>query len=88
LSAWYLAIIAAGFAEHPAMAVLVVMLSVAVFWAAIWQLYVETRRRVQRVFDGLAAVPAGEYQASRPAAQGPRIDGRGQGPVIRIDPKS
>ena len=88
LSAWYLAIIAAGFAEHPAMAVLVVMLSVAVFWAAIWQLYVETRRRVQRVFDGLAAVPAGEYQASRPAAQGSRIDGRGQGPVIRIDPKS
>jgi hypothetical protein len=83
LSAWYLAIIAAGFAQHPVMAVLVVMLSVAVFWSAIWQLYVETRRRVQRVFDGLAAIPAGEYQASRQAAP----DARGRGPVIRIDPK-
>ncbi|GAB3036055.1 hypothetical protein GCM10027052_12740 [Parafrigoribacterium mesophilum] len=88
LSAWYLAIIAAGFAQHPVMAVLVVMLAVAVFWAAIWQLYVETRRRVQQAFAGLTAVPAGEYQATRQAAPGSRIDGAGRGPVIRIDPKS
>ena len=88
LSAWYLTIIAAGFAQHPAVAVLCVMLSVAVFWSAIWQLYVETRRRVQLVFDGLTAVPAGEYQASRHAAQEPGIGGGGRGPVIRIDPKN
>lgn len=87
LSGWYLAIIAAGIAEHPAMAVLVVMLSVAVFWSAIWQLYVETRRRMQRVFDDLTAVPAGEYRASRQAAHESGIDARGHGPVIRIDPK-
>jgi hypothetical protein len=86
LSAWYLAIIAAGFVAHPVMAVLVVMFAVAVFWSAIWQLYVETRRRVQRVFAGLTAVPAGEYQASRQAS-GARIDAAGRGPVIRIDPK-
>ena len=87
LSAWYLAIIAAGFAQHPVMAVLVVILSVAVFWSAIWQLHVETRRRVQRVFDSLTAVPAGEYQASRQAAQDRRMNAGGRGPVIRIDPK-
>ena len=88
LGGWYLAIIVAGFAQHPVMAVLVVMLSVAVFWSAIWQLYVETRRRVQRVFDDLTAIPAGEYQASRQAAQDPRMNARGEGPVIRIDPKN
>lgn len=80
LVAWYLAIIAAGFVAHPVMAVLVVMLSVAVFWSAVWQLYTETRRRVRSAFASLSAVPAGEYQAWRRGA-----DGSGESPVIRIE---
>ena len=82
LSAWYLAIIAAGFVAHPVSAVLVVLLAVAVFWSSVWQLFTETRRRVRSAFAGYTAIPAGDYEASpHPGAN----DGRPG--VIRIDPK-
>lgn len=82
LGAWYLAIIAAGLVAHPVMAVLVVILAVAVFWSALWQLYTETRRRVRSAFASLTAVSAGEYNASRQTADAP-----GESTVIRIEPR-
>jgi hypothetical protein len=56
LGAWYLAIIVAGFVANPVTAVLVVVLTVAAFWVAVWQLFVETRRRVNTVFASFDAV--------------------------------
>jgi hypothetical protein len=82
LGAWYLAIIAAGTIAHTGMAVLVVVLSVAAFWSALWQLYTETRRRVESALAAFPAIPVGEYRAS--AAPGPPA--AGNGPVIRIEP--
>lgn len=58
---------------------LLILVSIAVFWSAIWQLVVAARNRVKTVLAGLdyTAIPAGEYQATRFA--------RGDGDVIRID---
>ena len=56
LSAWYLAIIAAGLVANPVMAVLVVVITVIAFWIAVWQLFVETRHRVNTAFAGIDAV--------------------------------
>jgi uncharacterized BrkB/YihY/UPF0761 family membrane protein len=82
LGAWYLAIIAAGTIAHTGMAVLVVVLSVAAFWSALWQLYTETRRRVESALAAFPAIPVGEYRASA----APRSPAAGNGPVIRIEP--
>lgn len=56
LSAWYLAIIAAGFFANPVTAILVVVLAVVAFWLAVWQLFTETRHRVNTTFAGFDAV--------------------------------
>ncbi|HEY9499446.1 MAG TPA: MFS transporter [Terrimesophilobacter sp.] len=56
LGAWYLAIIVAGFVANPVTAVLVVVLTVVAFWVAVWQLFVETRRRVNTAFASFDAV--------------------------------
>lgn len=83
LSVWYLAIIAAGLVSYEVMAVLVVVLSVAAFWAAAWMLFAETRSRVKTALAGFeyAAVPASDYRQS-----GSTPDAPGAGTVIRIDP--
>lgn len=81
---WYLAIAAAGFVAHEAMAALVILISVAAFWLTLWQWFTETRDRVRTAFAGLefTAVPAGEYRATRRTMP----DASGAGTVIRIDP--
>jgi hypothetical protein len=89
VGAWYVSIILAGFLAHEATAVLVVVLSVAAFWSAAWQLYDETRKRVKSALDGLefAAAPAQQYRATRmhPGGEpGPEAPGAGQ--VIRLEP--
>lgn len=55
-----------------------VLVSIAVFWVAVWQLIVAARRRVKTVIANLdyRAVPSGEYTATK-------FD---DGNVIRIDP--
>ena|SRR5690554_3484959 len=79
--AWYLSIIAASVFAHPAVAAVVFVFSVAVFWSALWQLFAETRARVKSALAGLEykATPASEYRKASP-------DAPGAGTVIRIDP--
>ena len=59
---------------------LLALVSIGVFWVAVWQLIVAARKRVETVLAGLdyTAIPAGEYQASRIPP--------GDGDVIRIHP--
>jgi hypothetical protein len=80
-AAWYLSIIAASVFAHPAIAALVIVLSVAAFWLALWQLFTETRRRVKSALASLdySAVPASQYRQATP-------DAPGAGRVIRLDP--
>jgi len=82
-AAWYLSIIAASVFAHPAVAAVVVIISVAAFWLSLWQLVTETRRRVKDAWAGLerTVAPASEYQRGRPSPDAP-----GAGTVIRIDP--
>lgn len=90
LSTWYAVAIAYGVfialsSELGAGLVggVLVLVSIVVFWVAVWQLVVAARRRVQSVLAGLdagldrGAVPAGQYNATRFA--------RGDGDVIRIE---
>ena len=78
---WYLSIIAASVFAHPAIAAGVIVLSVAAFWLAVWQLFSETRRRVKSALASLdyIAVPVSDFR--RPTSDAP-----GAGTVIRIDP--
>ena len=82
-AAWYLSIIAASVFAHPAVAAVVIIMSVAAFWSALWQLFTETRRRVKDAWAGLerTVIPASEYHSGRPNPDAP-----GAGTVIRIDP--
>jgi hypothetical protein len=86
LTAWYLSIVAYGASGDEgvatAVAVLAVLLGVACFWAAVWQLVRETRTRFRNI------VTTFEQQAMPPDGQQPGGPGRGRGPVIRIDPPS
>ncbi|MHA6667588.1 MFS transporter [Homoserinimonas sp. A447] len=79
--AWYLSIIAAGVFAHPAVAAIVIILTVAAFWSALWQLFTETRRRVKSALASLdyTAVPASQFRQTSPNAPG-------AGTVIRLDP--
>lgn len=82
-AAWYLSIIAASVFAHPAIAAVVIVISVVAFWSALWQLFTETRRRVKDAWAGLerTVTPASEYLRERPSPGSP-----GAGTVIRIDP--
>lgn len=84
LSAWYAVIIAAGLVSHDVMAVLVVVVSVLVFWAAVWMLFSETRNRVKTALASLeyTAVPTSEYRNDGRSTH----DAPGAGTVIRVDP--
>lgn len=81
---WYLSIVTASVFAHPAIAVLVVLLSVVAFWSALWQLFTETRNRMKAALAGLdyTVTSAAEYRSSRL----PTPDARGAGTIIRIDP--
>lgn len=80
-SAWYLSIVAASIFAHPAIAAIVLVLSVAAFWSALWQLFAETRSRVRSALAGLdhTVVPASQYHGQSP-------DAPGAGTIIRINP--
>jgi hypothetical protein len=84
LTAWYLCIALYGASGDEGiatvLAVLAVLLAVASFWAAGWQLVRETRSRLRNI------VTTFEQQAM-PRGQQPG-PGAGSGPVIRIDPPS
>lgn len=79
--AWYLSIIAASVFAHPAVAAVVIVLTVAAFWLALWQLFTETRQRVKSALASLdySAVPVSQYRQGTP-------DAPGAGTVIRLDP--
>jgi len=77
---WHAAILAYGFFASSLVAVAVVLLGIAAFWSAVWQLYSETRTRVKNAFS-LDAVDAGAYRA-----EGYRAADAG-GPVIVITPE-
>ena len=90
LATWYAVAIAYGVvlaAGLPVAAGLLggalMLVSIAVFALAIWQLVVAARRRVQTVFASLdqSAVKMAEYGSSRDDAG----RGRGDGNVIRIE---
>ncbi|SEI17534.1 hypothetical protein SAMN04515692_11710 [Leifsonia sp. CL147] len=77
--AWHLAIIAFGFFPHgvtPWLAVAGVLLFVATFWVSLWQLWRETRRRVQDTFAAYERA-AQQRPVGRPAggARSGAIDG-------------
>ena len=91
LTAWYLSIALFGASGDEgvanAIAVLGVLLAVASFWAAGWQLVRETRSRLKSMvssFEQQAMPRNGQGQGSGPG-RGP---GAGSGPVIRIEPPS
>ena len=46
LTAWYIAMAVAGVVANPLIAIVVVVLTLVAFWSAVWQLFVETRQRV------------------------------------------
>jgi hypothetical protein len=87
LTAWYVSILLYGASGDESVAttvaVLGVILGVASFWAAVWQLVRETRSRFRNI------VTTFEQQAMPGGGRGPGSDpGANSGPVIRIDPPS
>lgn len=61
LTAWYAVIVVAGLVSGPLMAVIVVAATIAVFWLQVWQLFVETRRRISVAFAGYDAIPVSTH---------------------------
>ncbi len=56
LACWYAVIVVSGLYSNPLVAVLAVVATLAAFWSAVWQLYVETRHRVTLAFAGYDSV--------------------------------
>jgi len=81
VSAWHISIIAYGFVAVTGLAALVVLIALAAFWSAAWQLYRETRSRVKEAFS-LGPIDAGSYAAGN---YDPSVD---PGRVIIINPDS
>jgi hypothetical protein len=79
LSAWQAAILAYGFLTSTGLAVVILLLGAAAFWAAGWQLFTETRTLVKQAFS-LDPIDAGSYRAESPK----RDDGSPQ--VIIVNP--
>jgi hypothetical protein len=76
LAAWHTVIIAYGFMDAPLLAALIVIVAVAAFWIALWQLVTETRDRFNSLVEGF------ERDAQRPTYPGERLD---NGNVIILD---
>jgi hypothetical protein len=85
LAVWHAAIIAYGFVSSSALVVVVVLLAAVAFWSAVWQLFAETRTRVQNALS-LDPIDAGAYTAQKPTADGGRSVGPDAGRVIIINP--
>jgi hypothetical protein len=65
LSAWHAAIIVYGFFSSAPLATIIVLLAIAAFWVAAWQLYTETRQRVKDALS-LDPIGTGTYTSSTP----------------------
>ena len=85
IAAWHAAIIAYGFVSSQALVVVVVLLAAVAFWSAVWQLFAETRTRVQNAFS-LDPIDTGSYTAQKPRADAPPVVGPDAGRVIIINP--
>ncbi len=59
LAAWYAVIVVAGLFSNPLVAVLAIALTIVAFWSAVWQLFVETRRRVNTAIASFGPVVPG-----------------------------
>jgi hypothetical protein len=80
LTVWYLAIISYGLWAWTVLAVVVVLLTVALFWSSVWQFFTETRAR----FRGLVA---GFEETARAGGTVGGASSRTESPrVIIIDP--
>jgi len=80
LTVWYLAIISYGFWAWTVLAVLIVVLTVALFWSSVWQFFTETRARFRGLVAGFeqTANPTGTVGGASSGTESPR--------VIIIDP--
>jgi hypothetical protein len=79
IGVWHISIIAYGFVAITGLAALIVLVGLAAFWSAAWQLYTETRSRVKEAFS-LGPIDAGTYAAG---SYDPAVD---TGRVIIINP--
>lgn len=73
-AAWYATLVLAGFVTNPAVAVLAVVASVAMFWFQLWQLVSEVGQRVNRALTRLnesatSTLDDGEYRVIRVDSQ-------------------
>ena len=59
LAAWYAVVVVAGLFSNPLVAVLAIALTIVAFWSAVWQLFVETRRRVNTAIASFGPVVPG-----------------------------
>ena len=57
LAAWYVVLVLAGVFTVPLGAVAAIVMTLAAFWSAVWQLVVETRNRISLAFAGYDAIP-------------------------------
>jgi hypothetical protein len=71
LTVWHAAIIAYGFNDSPLLATLIVLGAIVGFWAAVWQLFTETSRRVRGALAGFEQTASSG--ASRPNPESPRV---------------
>ena len=85
IAVWHAAIIAYGFVSSSGLAVVVVLLAAVAFWSAVWQLFAETRTRVQNAFS-LDPIDTGTYAAKKPRADAGGALGPDAGRVIIINP--
>jgi len=85
IAVWHAAIIAYGFVSSSGLAVVVVLLAAVAFWSAVWQLFAETRTRVQNAFS-LDPIDTGTYTAKKPRADAGGALGPDAGRVIIINP--
>ena len=85
ITAWHAAIIGYGFVSSQALVVVVVLLAVVAFWSAVWQLFAETRTRVQNAFS-LDPIDTGSYTTQKPRADATPVVGPDAGRVIIINP--
>jgi hypothetical protein len=75
LSVWWLSIIAYGFWAWTVLAVLVVLLTVAMFWSSVWQFVTETRARFRGLMAGLeqTANPLANHPGASSTPETPRV---------------
>ena len=85
IAVWHAAIIAYGFVSSSPLAVVVVLLAAVAFWSAVWQLFAETRTRVQNAFS-LDPIDTGTYTAKKPRADAGGALGPDAGRVIILNP--